>query len=45
MNEMKSKLEELRLIQLAHLATIPLFVWIAESNSRRGINSWTLWHG
>jgi len=44
MNEMKSKLRKLRLIQSAYIVAIPLFGWIAESTSGRGSSAWTLWH-
>ena len=44
MNEMKSKLGKIRLIQTAYIVAIPLFAWIAESVRGRGSNDWTLWH-
>lgn len=44
MNEMKSKLRKLRLIQIAMIAVIPLFLWISESVCGRGSNDWTLRH-
>jgi hypothetical protein len=43
-NEMKSKLRKLRLIQIAMIAVIPLFLWISESVCGRGSNDWTLRH-
>lgn len=44
MNEMKSKVGKLRLIQSVYIVTIPLFGWIAESTRGRGSSDWTLWH-
>jgi hypothetical protein len=41
---MKSKLRKLRLIQIAMIAVIPLFLWISESVCGRGSNDWTLRH-
>ncbi len=43
MNDMKSKLRKLRLIQSAYIVAIPLFGWVAESRGR-GSSNWTLWH-
>ena len=44
MNEMKSKLGKLRLIQSVYIVAIPLFGWVAESVRGRGSSDWTLWH-
>ncbi len=44
MNDMRSKLGKLRLIQSAYILAIPLFVWISESVCGRGSNDWKLWH-
>jgi F0F1-type ATP synthase membrane subunit c/vacuolar-type H+-ATPase subunit K len=43
-NEMKSKLRKLRLIQFVMIAAIPMYGWIAESVLGRGSNDWTVWH-
>jgi F0F1-type ATP synthase membrane subunit c/vacuolar-type H+-ATPase subunit K len=43
MNEVKSKLRKLRLIQFTMIAAIPMFGWVAESIGR-GSSDWTLWH-
>jgi F0F1-type ATP synthase membrane subunit c/vacuolar-type H+-ATPase subunit K len=43
-NEMKSKLGKLRLIQSVYIVAIPLFGWVAESVRGRGSSDWTLWH-
>jgi F0F1-type ATP synthase membrane subunit c/vacuolar-type H+-ATPase subunit K len=43
MNEMmKAKLRKLRLIQLALIAVIPIFGWVAEIGRGRGSSDWTL---
>ena len=44
MNEMKSKLRRLRLIQLAMIAVIPIFGWVAEFGRDPGSSDWTLRH-
>jgi F0F1-type ATP synthase membrane subunit c/vacuolar-type H+-ATPase subunit K len=44
MSEMKSKLRKLRIIQLALIAVIPIFGWVAEIDRRRGSSDWTLQH-
>lgn len=44
MNEMKSKLRKLRLIQFALIAVIPIFGLLAEIVSYPGSNNWTLGH-
>ena len=44
MNEMKSKLGKLRLIQVAHIMAVPFFGWIGESIRGQGSSAWTLWH-
>jgi F0F1-type ATP synthase membrane subunit c/vacuolar-type H+-ATPase subunit K len=41
---MKSKLRRLRLIQLAQIAVIPIFVSIAEIGREPGSSDWTLRH-
>jgi hypothetical protein len=41
---MKSRLRKLRLIQLALIASIPIFGWIAEVAFFPGSNDWTLRH-
>jgi F0F1-type ATP synthase membrane subunit c/vacuolar-type H+-ATPase subunit K len=43
-NEMKSKLRRLRLIQIAMIAVIPIFGWVAEFGRDPGSNDWTWRH-
>jgi hypothetical protein len=43
-NEVKSKLTKLRLIQWALIAAIPIFGWVAEIGRDPGSNDWTLRH-
>lgn len=44
MNEIKSKLKKLRLIQLALIAVIPIFGWVAEIGRDPGSSEWSLRH-
>jgi hypothetical protein len=44
MSEMKPKLKKLRLIQLAMIAVIPIFGWVAEFGRGRGSSDWNLRH-
>ena len=44
MSQMKPKLKKLRLIQLAMIAVIPIFGWVAEFRRDSGNNDWTLRH-
>jgi F0F1-type ATP synthase membrane subunit c/vacuolar-type H+-ATPase subunit K len=44
MNEMKSKLRKLRLIQLALIAVIPIFGCVAEIGRDSGRSDWSSWH-
>jgi F0F1-type ATP synthase membrane subunit c/vacuolar-type H+-ATPase subunit K len=44
MSEMKPKLKKLRLIQLAMIAVIPIFGWVAEFGRGRGSRDWNLGH-
>jgi hypothetical protein len=43
-NVIKSPLRKMRVIHIAYIVAIPLFGWVAESISGRGLNHWTLWH-
>jgi F0F1-type ATP synthase membrane subunit c/vacuolar-type H+-ATPase subunit K len=43
-NEMKSKLRKLRLIQLALIAATLIFGSVAEFERGRGSSDWNLWH-
>jgi len=40
---MNSKLGKLRLFQIAHVAAVPLFAWVAESGSGHRPDAWTPW--
>lgn len=44
MDEMKSKLRKLRLIQFVLIAVIPIFGWVAEIGRDPGSSDWTLKH-
>jgi F0F1-type ATP synthase membrane subunit c/vacuolar-type H+-ATPase subunit K len=44
MNEIKSKLRKVRLIQVALIAAIAIFGWVAEFDRRPGGNDWTFRH-
>jgi hypothetical protein len=44
-NEMKSRLTKLQLIQWALIAAIPIFGWVAEIDRDPGNNDWTWRHG
>lgn len=44
MNEIKSKLRKLRLIQVALIALIPIFRWVAEIGRDSGRSDWSSRH-
>ena len=44
MNEMKSKLRKVRLIQLGLTVAKPILGWVAEFDRAHGSNDWTLRH-
>jgi F0F1-type ATP synthase membrane subunit c/vacuolar-type H+-ATPase subunit K len=42
--QMKSSMGKLQLIQAAFVVAMPLFVWITQSVCGQGRSDWTLWH-
>ncbi len=42
--QMKAKIGKLRIIQVAHLITIPILVWVANMIPPADSPDWTLWH-
>jgi hypothetical protein len=43
-NELKARLSKLRLVQIAIIASIPMFGWVAEISRDPGNSGWTLKH-